>query len=411
MASKPVFQIVFIAVSVFTAYSCGVAIGALIQEGSFASNQVRLDILNMLDRNAHSQHNDWISEFGLLLDGCIVANTSIKTNKTWTVYQNAEFKEFSFSRINGYYFKITDNASNPADPFTWRVEASADNGSSWVIAGASVWRLDSSGTPEFFPQLWNDPRSGNRNTDSHDSIIFRGDMRPPISWILNTIGEYAVYATGFAAFSSAALTGRVGYVKGIWVSMLVIDALLYSASCAVILRTEKWLWREAIEIWMDIVAQLLLAFCTLVDEARCILVLLIYCGVNTVSNTVVEVILYERDVLDVLYGRLYTMSGIGFLFGVGVMLFRQRVLVRAQALVLADKRKYDMIWNQIMANSDTRAAILNLHNVATSLVCRDWPTKLHAIMIFCSFYSPFDLAMILAPNMQALSPRSFPSSR
>jgi hypothetical protein len=145
MASKPIFKVFFLIMSVFTCYSCGIASRALLQEGNFPSSHVRLRVLRTREVNASGQHKPAISAFGLLQDGCPVAITNIGINNTWIIDQNELLT--GARKVNGYFFMSSINTSGPADPTCWTVESSLDNGSSWALVGASVWRLNPSGVP------------------------------------------------------------------------------------------------------------------------------------------------------------------------------------------------------------------------------------------------------------------------
>jgi len=364
MASKPIFKLFFVLMSAFTCYSCGIASKALLEDGNFTPSHVRLQILSTREVNPSGQQKPAISAFGLLQDGCPVAISYVGINNTWTISQSELFP--GAKKINGYFFKPSTNISGPEDPTSWRVESTFDNGSSWVMVGSSVWRLNPAGTPEFYPGIHNSQRAGGSEMEINVWGI-GGDMRPPLSWMLNTIGEYATFSLGFAGMAATSLRGRVQYTLGFWVSMLFVDALLYLAANAVILRKEQWLWREAVESWMDIGAQLLLGILTLLDEKRFIRILIMCCALNTISNTASDIVLYGRDWVDVLYARLSTLSGIGFFFGIGVLLFRQQALAQAHALVLDHKRKYDSIWDSIIANPDSKAAIFSICDASISL--------------------------------------------
>ena len=364
MASKPIFKLFFILMTAFTSYSCGIASKALLEEGNILPSQVRLRVLSTREANPSGQQKPAISSFGLLQDGCPVAISHVGVDKTWIISQSELIP--GSRKVNGYFFKVSSNISGPDDPKSWRVESTFDNGTSWMLMGASVWRLNPSGDPEFYPELHNNQRSGGPEMETN-VWSFGSDMRPPLSWMLNTIGEFTIFSLGFAGMAATSLRGQVQYTSGFWVSMLFVDALLYLAANAVILRKEQWLWREAVESWMDIVTQLLLGIFTLLDEKRFISTLIMFCALNTVSNTASDIILYGRNWTDVLYARLSTLSGIGFFFGIGVLLFRQQALAQAYALVLDHKRKYDTIWDSIIANPDTKAAIFSICDASIGL--------------------------------------------
>ncbi len=194
-----------------------------------------------------------------------------------------------------------------------------------------------------------------------------GDMRPPLSWTLYTVGISAVFSLGFVGMAATSLRGQVKYTRGLWISMLFLGALLNLAANAVILRKEQWLWREALETWTDIMTLLLLGVSTLLDEKRIIRILVTYCAAKIVSNTVSDIILHGRNWIVVLCGRFTTWSGIAFFFGIGILFFRQRALAQAHSLVPDQKRKYDSIWDSIIAFPDTNAAILSIRDASLSL--------------------------------------------
>ena len=63
------------------------------------------------------------------------------------------------AEANGYLFVTSDD--DPArDPTRWRVWTSADNGTSWVAKGASVWHLNWQGSIELFPGMPFDTPTG-----------------------------------------------------------------------------------------------------------------------------------------------------------------------------------------------------------------------------------------------------------
>ena len=305
MAAKPIYQFVFFALSAYNAYCCWTGIVNLMQGGYFPSTLVRFRVLSIRDQGLHYAN---ISEFGLLYNGCKVAKTSSRANNTFLLNQT-NVNETSIA--NGYYFSIPKEGLHSLDPLSWQVESSVDNGYSWQTIGASVWRTDSTGRPEFFPQLQYDPRSHGVSTAHSHFVEISSDMRLPLSWTLNTICEYAIFAMGFAAFTAVAVTGHGNLVQSIWVCIFVTDALLFIASCAVIVQSEPWLWREAVELPIDIFALCFLAIGFSLKESKCMLILVVYCGIDVVSNTAFNATLYDIEWMDSLLYSLDSTAGVG----------------------------------------------------------------------------------------------------
>ena len=360
MASKPVFRMIFLAISVYTGYGLSSAIKALNCGGSFSPNLVRLTVLST--RGGKGSGFADISGFGLLRDGCKISGNSTGSNNTWTIYSAS-----ALGNVNGYYFTLENKGSRlvQSDPLSWTVEASLDNGSSWISVGASVWRTDSSGNPELYPYLFNDPRG--TTLESHGPLEFDADMRPPLSWVLNTLAEYAVFSVGFAVAVFTAQMGRVSTVKVFWVLILSTDALLYSASNFVIMNSEPWLQRYALELSADIVLQVVLAVGTAAAEAHVILILVVCCLLNNIFVALCDLISYQRAWEDILLDRLHTMAGMGVVFGVGALIFRQRALVQAYSLILADKLRYESIWKAVIVDPNLRMAVISIQEATMTL--------------------------------------------
>ena len=203
--------------------------------------------------------------------------------------------------------------------------------------------------------------------DTDGSIEYAADMRPPVSWMLNTLAEYAVFSAAFTAAVIAARSGRISLVKTLWVYLLIMDAVLYAASNFVIVHSEPWMRLYILELSFDIVLQVLLAIGSAVDEVRCILIIVVCCTLNNISVALCDILIYHRGWGFVLLDRLRTMAGMGVVFGIGALLFRQRALAQAYSLVLADKRRYESIWEFILADPTSRAAVLSIQEASTSL--------------------------------------------
>ena len=258
------YQIIFAAVSAFSTYRFASALGALERGGYFPSGAVRLRILGL--RGGGPPTTATLAVAGLLRDGCRLPALSGKAGTA--IHWSNGTAILGDSPANGYFF-LTNGSDAAIDPVQWVVESSADNGSTWVPVGASVWRLASEGAYDLFPQLSYDPLRTNPQAVSIPTVAKQDpvnpwelpevmgvkvlvDARPPLSWLLSSTFKKLAYALAFLSF---ALFGRFGlalHAKALWVSLLAADLLLILAGSTIIAIEEQWLWREAVKGWLYI---------------------------------------------------------------------------------------------------------------------------------------------------------------
>jgi hypothetical protein len=372
MASKRAFQFIFAAVSAFSAYRFTSALGALERRGFFPAGVVRLRILGL--RGGGPPSTATLAVAGLLHDGCRLPS-KVGTDLLWS-NGTAVLGDWP---ANGYFF-VTASGNAAADPVQWVVESSADNGSTWLPVGASVWRLASEGAYDLFPQLaydsynasrWNPyavatATSAEAELDLVDpwaqsevlGVEVRVDARPPLSWLLSSAFKKLAYALAFLSFTLFGIIGLVHRAKTMWVVLLAADLLLILAGSCIIAIEEQWLWREATKGWLYVGGVAALIGGSLWAENQFIAMFLVYSIVIILSESFTEIALYGRLWPQVLRGQATNLSVVAGAFSIFSLCFRHRALARARRLVIADCRSYDAIWKSFRANPATENALL-----------------------------------------------------
>ena len=271
---------------------------------------------------------------------------------------------------------MTDSAQAPV---RWVVEASADNGSTWLSVGASVWRLNSDGSSSLYPQLpYSVPLPAPAATARSLLLIEAGiagtevrvDGRPPLSWVLIGCTDNVYYSLGFFSFSAAGLLGHAHWIRLLWLALLGVDALFNLAAIAAIAFAEPWMWRETAEMGLYVLSLAVLAGGSAFYEQSFIAFLLLYCLLDMGSYAIPGVLLYKRSWAAVLLEQLMTLTAVGLIFCIAAFVFRRRAITRAHSLVLADRRRYDTAWGALRSDPAAEVALMSVRDEAARFLSR-----------------------------------------
>ena len=374
MVSRRMFRFAFAFLFVYCAYRFSTAVSAIQGDGYFVSGIKRLQILKLRGSGPASHNN--VTASGLLQDGCT-------TGRSYYITQHTDIIHLGNSSANGYYF-ASDGNSESKDPVCWIVESSMDNGSSWTPVGASVWRLASDGSMEVFPSLpFNSHRPtaateaahiGNASASDRalhtasslpqavpqeniDGVNIIVDSRPPLSWIISNVLEKLVFAVAFLAFVVAGSIGITQHVQLVWITLLLSDLSLIASGIVIISVSEPWMWREAYKDAFYVVGLGILAIASIIEEKRIVMHMLCYSTYTIISDSAAEIILYQREWLQVLLEQIPALPFASIVLGAGVIAFRQSALVRARHLVVEDSQRYEKSWAQIVSIPSESASI------------------------------------------------------
>jgi hypothetical protein len=376
MTSKRVFQAVFAAISTYSAYRFAAAVGALAGGGSFPPGAaVRLRVLGL--RGGGPPAAALLATAGLLRDGCRVLDGAGEAPAPVLGFEGAAALGEAPAGANGYFFVTAGGGDGSADPVRWVVESTPNNGSTWLPVGASVWRLASDGTADLFPELaYDTPRPPPPPVQAlpvGGGAEVLVDVRPPNSWVLSSATEKLAFALGLGSLVLAGLLGRAGNARALWVGLLLTDLVLNLASVCVVVTGEPWLWREAAKCGLYVVGLAGLAAGALWLERHFIAVFLAYSAAIITGESFSEIALYGREWRRALLGQMASLSVVAGAFAFSAFFFRRRARVRARLMVLADRRRYDALWETVRAGPAAESAVLAIRTEVL-LLCSGGPT-------------------------------------
>jgi hypothetical protein len=378
MASKRIFKALFIFVSVYSTWRFITAVLATVRMKFYSADLVHLTVFkaqirdnfsSIYDPDSRDRNKTGVS-FGMLGDGCPLRHPVLVDldNSTSLPFDSPS------AAWNGYYYSLPATGTHNSSafiPIAWLLEGSVDNGSTWNTVGSSVWRFDSSGTPNFYPNL--KYHKANSAADISYFGMLEGaridiDMRLPLSWIVGSLTERLLFAVGFMCISLVTFLGRATWVKGLWISLVSLDAVLLTICSSIIFTSEPWMWREAVEALLYVGCQIFLAIGSALDESRFMLTLTVYSLVNLVSIAAAEVMLYEHPWLQAVQGVLPSLPFAGLIFGLSVFWSRRRTLKSAHRVIVADKQRYDDIWDLYQLDESAQAAIFSVRSIVACML-------------------------------------------
>lgn len=350
MGSKFVFQAVWIVVAGYCTCRCIKSLAAIQRAGRFPPGSARLRVLGLRDDTAPipSSTGPFFKAAGLLEDGCKLPVPEGRATLTLDhegVFPLGRSQGYS----NGYYFVM--NSSNYAvDPVKWIVEVSDFNGSGWEQVGASVWRLTTTGSPLLFPMLAYPLAISSNNGESRE---VRVDCRPQLSWMLTTASEQLIFAIFYMIAAVAGLVGRADLIAPITVMTLSMNSLFIFSGISI---TEPSMWREAVRLASYAIGDAYLAF-SAAREMNFIMAFTAGHVFIMASASIVEVVLYGRELNGVLLQQMLSLASFAGIFSLVAFSFRYSTLFRAHRLVLPDRRRYDALWNEALSDSNERKAM------------------------------------------------------
>ena len=194
--------------------------------------------------------------FGLLKNGCVMAEENITANGTAVL---------SFDKpvvANGYHLRIP-GGSIMGDPVLWRVESLSE---SWTTVGASVWR--GQGNQAIFYSHLAYP------TPEQRDLQINVDGRPSWAWFLTDVIICFTTALGWWLYSISRHIKRQGAGVLILSAMFCSNSLLQAAAAVGYGLAENW--RECIHGWMNSAPDALFAAVIWWNEQHVVRSLLVY---------------------------------------------------------------------------------------------------------------------------------------
>ena len=339
--SKRVFQAILLVIALFFMYKTLVSVQVLLKNQEFLANVLCIDVKELRDGNEHPASPN-IQSFGPIMNGCMFkTNASSGSHNMWNsvtgstmcIYMNDTFG------MNGYFFKTSSKTAD-ADPVKWKVRASTDNGTTWQVVGASVWRVFGDGSSGFYDQIaFSTPK------DRETEVLF--DLRPPWPWIVDWVIDYVVNSAGFVGCFLGAVTGHNHLVKNIWIGFYFLGSLVFCVSALGYHTAGNS--RAAAACWLELGPQLVFVIGITFYESKIILLLLICSFCFVFSLAIDNIIIYTSDVMTTVQSIVQSAGTLAFIFASVVTFFRRRTLNRSRKLVLDDKERYDTVWTGIIS--------------------------------------------------------------
>eukprot|EP00291_Cryptomonas_curvata_P000851 CAMPEP_0172185550 /NCGR_PEP_ID=MMETSP1050-20130122/20237_1 /TAXON_ID=233186 /ORGANISM="Cryptomonas curvata, Strain CCAP979/52" /LENGTH=748 /DNA_ID=CAMNT_0012859559 /DNA_START=169 /DNA_END=2415 /DNA_ORIENTATION=- len=372
MASKWVFQAIFIAISIINACFLASLLHVVAHNGNFPVGLIRLRVLEIKGGITPAVTAFKFSAAGLLQNGCklfhsadisaglpVILPVQPHNFDSGISSGNSNFTILGADPANGYFF-VTNGTDMELYPVRWVAESSQDNGRTWLPVGASVWRLDSEGRPDLHPELAYIIPGSKSEFFSEVQV----DARPSLSWLLASVVDKVIYMLGFFSFALGGLVGHADWMRPMCIVVLSSDIMNTASRIAAIFISEPWMWREGVKRIAYLPLMSMFVIGCAFFERHFISVLVVYSLSALLSICSAETLLYRREFFRVLSEQITSMTFVGMVFGVGAICFRHRVLSLAHRLIIVDYRRYNAVWDAFRADSASESALLAVHEEA-----------------------------------------------
>jgi hypothetical protein len=339
--TKRPFQYAMVVLSIIFALETWLALASWQQAGYFTADLVKFEPVELRASNLSAGESSTLADFGLVKDGCKTSLSLLGNRMSAGSFIQSSFvlRLNQTVRANGYYF-TTANGSVDNDPVRWTVKASVDNGTSWKVVGASVWRLTTDGTTRFYPQL-------TFKTPMERGVDTVVDFRRRWQWGMVSIVRSVVLFSGCIASFCFALVGREDSARHCWIVMFSVLGLCFTASAVGYGLSGQW--REAAEKWINVPECFVIPIVLSFFESKCIVGLFLFSALGAVNSLLADCVIYGKQ------GQCFVINSFEniyiFMFTAGfaslITFFNHWTVTRAQTLMLEDRKIYDGLWSEI----------------------------------------------------------------
>ena len=358
VASRWVFQLVLLALSVYSWYRAMMEYQAIPKAGRFSAAHLRVTALESHGPGCLAgAATCGATSLGILLDGCRVLPTMTSNVTTGADGPTLTVGFDGTAEGNGYFLTVPSGVALTR----WMVEASQDNAASWVLIGASVWHLDqqnTAGTMEFYPQLASDVAPGPTGE-------LQVDYRPQWQWIVSAVVVNVNNGTMLLGAAIAALAGHWYVLKHALIFMfgfaVVQDAI---AACSYFATGQ---FREAVARVLVVPENSIMAVIIIWFEPCVLEGILLYGIVGLLARCLMDVVNYKAGFALFVSNNLISSCFAAAVFALVCLYFRRRDVQQARALVVSDRLGYDALWAAITDEPDTSSDLVLLESIVTQV--------------------------------------------
>jgi hypothetical protein len=344
LACKGWFHIVMLVVAAGLAYRLRNTLAVLAASRTFAADAVRLRILEVRGGSELPVGDTEVAAFGLLQGGCRSRENSFQLRDRARNGTGQYELRAPGVRADGYFF-VTAPLHPKLIPARWIVESLDMNGS-WVMVGASSWRLLANGQADIHSQLQYSPSFWRSGSADSSVLTVSADMRPGTNWILinmvlpviSIIGCFACPVLGFAGFFEE--------YRFVFKSWYCTGSLVWTAAACSCHWTAGW--RELVITWMKAFVRIIPTIRIVLDYTSVVGFFVSYGLGDVLIVFISEAVFYQMRWPVLL--QVVCSCGLGWfhaLFGMSMIYFRREAIAGAYNIVLNDKLCYDAIWDKL----------------------------------------------------------------
>jgi hypothetical protein len=351
VATRRIFQAILLGLSGFTFYRTGMEYQIIPKAGRFVATLLRV---TSLEAHGCTKPSPCSAIYiGILHDGCRIFPTAGTAGAGSSITAS-----FSKTEVGNGYFLAAPPGVTLA---RWIVEASVDNGTSWALAGASVWRLNqqnTAGIMEFYPSLVSDLRQ----SPSGELWV---DYRPQWQWIVSAVVVNLNNGVLLVVAAVAGFSGRVHILKRALIVMFSWAVVQDCAAACSYLASGQI--REAISRVLVIPENSIFAAIMLWRERRVLEGILLYGVIGITARCLMDLVNYRADLVLFLSGNLLTTCFTSTVFALVCLFLRRRDLRRARALVIPDRLGYEVLWAAVTVEPNATSDVERLRFIAAKV--------------------------------------------
>jgi hypothetical protein len=347
-----VFRAVFLVLSLFFFYRGVALVGLQLSDTELQATKVVFRALE-LSHGGLPADSGLIGSLGLLRGGCPLAQA-----RAFEPTPGGGAITFdSPVTFDGYFFTTSAYPAD-RDPVRWLLDASTDNGSTWLVVGASGWAANTEGGLVYYPQL---------PFDTPLARLHRVETDYRWVWprrVLFFSGGFE-WAVGLLLSLLAGILGRGELVSRIFVATIAVGVLLVFTSAVGYHALGDT--RSAVGTWIYLSSQVTLLIGIAFYESQIMLVFLAYSVLNMVAAIIRHLAIYKGGWLPALAAIASSPAPETLCFAALVFFFRQHSFIRARRLIQADKRIYDDIWESVLKAPGAQTSLDELQQLVMEL--------------------------------------------
>ena len=338
-------------------------------DGRVAASLLRLRPNRLLDPSLFFNASS-VRVFGPLVNGCPATASPAAAGPDGLLTLNLSGVQVP----NGYYFVLSDGPAE-ADPGAWAVEASNDNGSSWVPIGVCTWATVNLVTPLSGGKPLPAGGAAARFADCDDGSLdlapeitlaapaargteVRVSLRPDLA---SSCEVYAYFMVPFFIFIMFLLciSGHGTLMREAMLSFLGSSSVLSACFTAVALRNGLGASR-ATESGLRVLPWLFAFTGVLLYERVFILVWLLFGILWELDALAIVIFVNSAHFEDARYQiNIFSIGGVALIsLGAVCYVLRWRALQQARCLVSGDAGLYEAIWTSIRQEEETYCSAL-----------------------------------------------------